>query len=389
MALARSSGLAIKFSEVESGKPELKDIQLLKTGTFHTDKYGKFQITSKLLHEMVDNFVKGIRGIVPALDYAHETDGPAAGWIRELKVVKDGNEEQLWGKVETTPRGLKSLAEKEYAYISADFDESYVDNESNKNCGCVLLGAALTNRPVVKRMRPAVQLSETCLDEFDPAMQKKISDKIALLVSEGKDQEQATAIAYSMAREGKLSEENKMDPKEMEKKLGEYKKALADMGYESEEAMMKDIAEGKLKKPAAEAKKEEPAVGQQLGEDLKKELSETKRKLVEAEEKIVKAAKENDFNKMLAEGKVVEAQRDPYMANDMKKFSELSAPMNKDGKGTSEMPSKDSVEEDVEDVIQAKAKALSEEKKISMKDAIVEVLKSDKKLSEKYAAKNG
>ena len=49
-----------------------------------------------------------------------------------------------------------------------------------------------------------VRLNEVKLQDFSPEVQKLISEKIAKLVNEGKDQDQAIAIAYDMARRNEL-----------------------------------------------------------------------------------------------------------------------------------------------------------------------------------------
>jgi hypothetical protein len=376
MSVTRTAPTALKLSEQTTSA--IKSIQILKTGAFFTDKYGKFEITKKMLDEMVRNFQTGVRGIVPALDYAHEVDGVAAGWFKGLEVKDVNGEQQLWADIELTPVGQKSLSDKEYGYISADFDEKYRDNEDNKNYGCVLLGAALTNRPVIKRMAAAIQLSEK---------NDAISEKIALLIKEGKDPEQAKAIAYSMFEQGKLSEDNTMLEQklaEVEKKLGEYKKLEELMGVEGPEALMKAVGDMKGKKE--EEVKEVGEVKKELA-DLKVKEEGVQKELSELRSKLELKDKEIDFNKMLSEGKVVEAQREAFVSGDIKKFSELAMPMKTKEEGTGHQPADKN--EDVDDEILKAAKKLSEEKKVSIKEAISEVLRTNKQLAEKRAAQIG
>jgi len=100
-----------------------------------------------MLDQMVKNFDEKTRGIEIMLDAGHNSDREAYGWFKSLsvKMGEDGKAE-LWGTVELTSLGQRSLTEKLYGYISADFDMSYKDNESLVNHGAVLLGAGLTNR---------------------------------------------------------------------------------------------------------------------------------------------------------------------------------------------------------------------------------------------------
>ena len=54
-------------------------------------RYGKFEITSTMLAAMVSNFDKGVRGVVPALDYKHESDNVAAGWFKSYPLSTTQN----------------------------------------------------------------------------------------------------------------------------------------------------------------------------------------------------------------------------------------------------------------------------------------------------------
>jgi hypothetical protein len=138
-----------------------KDIQLLKTATIFDHRYGQVNISPEMLNQMVHNFDEKVRGIDIMLDAGHNPDGGAYGWFKKIYTKEgDNNSLELWGTVELTSLGQKALTEKHFGYISADFDMSYQDNETLANYGAVLLGAGLTNRPVVKKMSPAIALSE-------------------------------------------------------------------------------------------------------------------------------------------------------------------------------------------------------------------------------------
>lgn len=361
----------------------VQEMQILKTGQFFDPRYKEFIITEKHLAEMVENFHQGVRGIVPALDYMHETDGPAAGWFQDL-FIKDGEkgQKELWAKVELTPKGQKTLSDKEFAYLSADFNESYVDNETGKKYGCVLLGAALTNRPVIKRMQPAIQLAEAS---------DAVSEKIKKLIAEGKSQDQAVAIALEMERKNQLNEGGEMTPEqqkkleelemecaEAKKQLADYKKMGEDMGAQDPAALMKMIADLKAELAAMKSgqKPDEKIMG-----DMQKELSELRTKNQELSKKIELSEKESEFTKLLSEGKVVAAQREAFISGDVKKFAELSEPVKTTPAGHGHSPAGGGA--DVDDEIMTQAKKLSEEKGISIRQAIETVLETNKQLSEK------
>jgi hypothetical protein len=357
----------------------IRKMQILRTGGFSDPRYGRFDITKKMLSQMVKNFSEGVRGVIPALDYKHDSEDVAAGWFKNLYLVDDGNE--LWAEIEMTPKGDKVLSDKEFGYVSADFDTEYQDNENLKKFGCVLLGAGLTNRPVIKRMESVISLAEK---EMDP-----VSEKISKLVKEGYPQDQAVAIALDMERKGKLSEEEKqmeekmkeMETKcsDMEKKMGDCEKSMGDM------KMLMDAAPGmsieqmiELMKKAMEAKAPEAPEAP----EMEIELAAAKKELAEVKGKLELNEKNSEFEKLLSEGKAVEAQRESFVAGDMKDFIAKSVPVKLAEQGHAKNPPVET-EKDPQEEILSQAKKLSEEKKISMKDAISSVLKNNPKLAEK------
>lgn len=129
-------------------------VTITRTGTFTDPRYGKFDITPAMLSQMVDNFDKGVLGQDVFFDVAHKPcDGAAA---KLLKLSIDGG--RLRGLVEWTPFGIDAVKNRGFAYLSAEYCENWKDNEKQQPHGCVLLGAGLTTRPVIKNLDP-VQLS--------------------------------------------------------------------------------------------------------------------------------------------------------------------------------------------------------------------------------------
>ncbi|MBF0300597.1 MAG: hypothetical protein HQK51_17925 [Oligoflexia bacterium] len=154
----RSIPFEIFCSENEEKKKPDNIIQVLRTGTFHNTFFNEsLVISSEVLASMIKNFSSKIRGIDPMIDFAHRSDLEAAAWIKNLFTKNDNQE--LWAEVEWTEVGEAAIEKKLYRYISADFSFNYRDNETLKDHGPTLFGAALTNRPFVKNMQP-VQLSE-------------------------------------------------------------------------------------------------------------------------------------------------------------------------------------------------------------------------------------
>lgn len=129
-------------------------VTITRTGTFSDPRYGTFDITPAMLAEMVRNFDARAAGQDVFIDVDHKPgDGAAAKVVR---LFTDGS--RLRADVEWTQYGLEAVRTKGFSYLSAEFHEAFRDNESGKQWGCVLLGAGLTIRPVIKRLDP-VQLA--------------------------------------------------------------------------------------------------------------------------------------------------------------------------------------------------------------------------------------
>lgn len=206
--------IPIKFSEElfdKEGKAK-KAVQLLRIGGFTTGKNAegesvKVNVTKEDLDSMVKNFNEKVRGIDIMLDYSHNSDKEAAAWIEKIYTMADGKE--LWADVEWTKLGLEKVSGKEYKYISADFHPNYEDNETHKKFGPTLLGAGLTNRPVVKRMEPVI-LGEDTNQKYEgdtmPYDQEKEKEFTALKEENKKLKEKVDSMEAMM----KKKEEEKM-----------------------------------------------------------------------------------------------------------------------------------------------------------------------------------
>lgn len=337
-------------------------VQLLRVGDFKSDEYGEFKITKEMLLSFKKNFDDKVRGYNDGMlpvDYFHENDKLAAGWISELSLSADDTE--LWAIVKWTPKASEMIANGELRYLSAEFNYDYRHNEGEeKSYGPTLFGAGLTNRPFIKGMENVVRFKE------DDAL----SAKIALLIKEGYSQEQAVAIAKELQSKDKLNEKrgDEMTPEELKKKLADTEAQLAAEKAEKEATALK-LSELQ----AAKAKSDKEAADAAAKADADKKLADQKAK----------------FDVMLSAGKAVEAQREAFMAGDMVKFAELAKPLNTKASGSEgedEGDDADKGEKDFSDEVMALAEPIAKEKNVPLKAAISEVLKSNKELNEKYKA---
>jgi len=319
----RSVASSIKLDEEQELNSKVPTrVQVMRTGKFQSPEYGAFEITQATLLSMKQNFDNNVRGTELAIDYSHESQKAAAGWIKQVILSDDGNE--LWAEIEWTRAAKQCLADKEYRYISADFSFDYEHNENKQKFGPTLFGAGLTNRPFIKGMDAVVELSEgdIKMDEKDKLIEQLKAEIVALKAKLEPPKEPEVDDSPEMA--------------EMKKKLADY--------------------EMKEKKAA---------------EDLKC------------------AEKTAAFNKLLSEGKVVEAQRAPYMDNDTVKFSELAQPLNLHSRGGNGNPPDASG--DVTKQLLDKANVLLSEKKAkNMGQAISMVLDdpANAALKKQYEEKN-
>ena len=321
----RFQATPILFAGIDAAKDANgvpRKVQVLRVGSFlyqddTMDEAEEIEITRETLSSMVTNFEKNVRGVDLAFDYSHKSADRAAGWFKKLFLDASGDE--LWAEVEWTLPAAQALANKEYRYVSADFNWDYQDNETGKKFGPTLNGAGLTNRPFVKNMAPAMALTE------GGRVAKKLDEQ-------GGDDDVKTI----KARLEVLEEENK----------------------------------------TLRADKAKAAEAQQLAE------------------------KKGEFDVMLSEGKVVEAQREPFMKSDMKGFLAKAKKINLSERGSGNDPAEgdDDGEEGSKGPknhaeclaeVRKRAKVMMDEKKsqgISMRlsEAYGAVLAADEKLSVMY-----
>lgn len=151
----------IKLEADSNGKVVVPDsIHLMSAGHWHTPWHGAFEMTPTDLADMVIHFEEGIGLVAESgkapLNYGHDMGGKAAGWI--TRVYLDNNGTELWGDIEWTPAGRKALEDGEYRYISPEWNPRNFAWENPEQEGelveNVFTGAALTNIPLFKKLKP-------------------------------------------------------------------------------------------------------------------------------------------------------------------------------------------------------------------------------------------
>lgn len=338
----------IKFGEnraFEDGV--LEEIELLRTGTFFAHGE-KVEISREHLASFVKNFDEKVRGIDLAIDYSHDNEGKAAGWIKEV-FLHGPTQEILKARIKWTDKGRQMLAEKEFRYVSAEFHLNYRDNETLKTYGPTLLGAGLTNRPVVKHMQPVVQLSENN------------GQRMQVLLAKLDDlQKELDGVKMDLQ-----TEENE-----------DLKPEVTEMPTELETKLEKELAAEKAK--TAE-------LSQKVGDYEAKEKKFAEEKAAEA--------KKAEFDALLKSNKAVEAQREAFLAGDLKKFAELAQEpktvrLSEDAKDDGDADEKLSENAVAAEVIKLSEALVKDGKAKNIGEAVSAVLRdpAHKALSEAYSA---
>ncbi|NHW45959.1 hypothetical protein HAV21_03480 [Paenarthrobacter sp. MSM-2-10-13] len=149
----------VKISADSQGNAP-KTIELLRTGTWNTPWHGEFEITPDDIQQFIINANQGV-GLVEAdpkipLNYGHDSWDKAAGWMPKLYASEDGS--ALLADPEWTPAAEQAIKDGEWKFISPEFNpRSYPweDPEQEYNfVSNVLTGAALTNIPLFKKLKP-------------------------------------------------------------------------------------------------------------------------------------------------------------------------------------------------------------------------------------------
>lgn len=139
-----------------TGRLQLADGQhrstetLLRVVKFDDAFYGEVDITREMMQRMVRNFDASVFGQDIVVDVSHRVGDGAAGFIRRLFV--EGS--KLRAEIEWTAFGVESVHDRGFRYFSVEFTDNWRDPETEKKHGPVLMGAAITTRPRVKKLDP-------------------------------------------------------------------------------------------------------------------------------------------------------------------------------------------------------------------------------------------
>lgn len=148
--------------------------QLFPLGEWHRQDFpgGKLMLTPALFAEFIQNWKAGGSPALP-VDYNHDEDGPASGWIEDLRISASG---ELEGAVKWTEPAAEAIKADEKRYLSPTWSMTHANRRTGAKGGPWLYGAALLNDPFYDSMpRVAASAVPNHQQENDMEFKKKIA----------------------------------------------------------------------------------------------------------------------------------------------------------------------------------------------------------------------
>lgn len=146
-------------------------VEALPAKVWFDPRYGDTPIDDNKLQNFVRNFNENVRGQEISTDFEHGADPSkgrkASGTYRKLEIrPRDDGVNSLWAGVELTPTAFEEVKNKEWKYFSLEWEDEWTHPETKTKHEDVIIGGALTNRPVAKGLAP-INFSEVLevLDE--------------------------------------------------------------------------------------------------------------------------------------------------------------------------------------------------------------------------------
>lgn len=133
-------------------------VHALPAGEYKHPEYGDININDGRVKSFVDGVKAKIRGIDPSINYVHNNNDVAAGWVKDAEARQDG----VWLFVEWVKDAYEAIKAKKWRYFSSEYEDEWTDSKGKKHTD-VIFGGALTNRPFMKNLVP-INLSETSIE---------------------------------------------------------------------------------------------------------------------------------------------------------------------------------------------------------------------------------
>jgi len=243
------------------------------------------KITKEMLIDFVRHFKENVYGTELQVNFGHNREGEAGGWIKEL-FIDPSDDNRLMSRIDWTPLGIEKLKNKLYKFVSAEFADRFPDYQTGEIKKNVFSGLALTNVPALKGQYPIALSEDIHLTNFNYTMFKTFITKLnerAFISKE--DKELAQSLFAELSEEEQAEQKPEMEAVEAKPEVDEAKvaeeaaaKAAAEKA-EAEKAEAERVAAEEAAKvvPATEALSEQFVKVNKLAEEQAmkiKELSE-------------------------------------------------------------------------------------------------------------------
>ena len=203
---------------------------LLPVGRFYDKRYGEVNISSEKIKKMADNFGKFPTYEVP-VKLGHNDGAKSPGKVIAVEAKDSGLEITMLVDAETA----KNINEKQYRYMSAEFEDNYMNKETGESVGPVLLGAALVNQPANPYMQP-LKFADTTFDLF-PEEETDMTEVENLRLDLSDVKAQLKGVQEEADEKAKLADEQAKRIEQLEaqnKALMEERKRAEDAKNEAE-----------------------------------------------------------------------------------------------------------------------------------------------------------
>ena len=147
--------------------------QLFPLGEWHRSDFkgGKLELTPELFAQFIANWKAGGSPALP-VDYDHKEDGPASGWIEDLRVAPTG---ELQGAIKWNERAAAEIKADERRYLSPTWAMQHINRTSGEKGGPWLYGAALLNDPFFDSMPRVAATAIADSDATNPNKEHDVS----------------------------------------------------------------------------------------------------------------------------------------------------------------------------------------------------------------------
>lgn len=286
--------------------------ELARSGKTYHQYYGWLDITKDTLDSFVKNF-NSMGNEIPIKHASHESDAPAAGWVKSMEVVRsvdDPKEFSVIAQVNWTKDATEDIKEDKYRYISPEFVERFKDKRTGEEQGPTMTAAALLNEPQLDKMMPVFAFSSKITKDNELSLHQ-----ISLQQSEVKHMDMVKIREALGLEDSAELEDVLMSIKEMRTKMDEYGDMTPEMIQElkgNHETELKELSANH----EAETTKKLAALSKELSDSVSK--SESLQAELDEKNKIINLSASEKWVDGLISGsdgqrKLIPAQRDTFI----------------------------------------------------------------------------